>query len=37
MFSLIGFVVVMMVAWEMGIIQWALVNTANLLMMIAVL
>jgi len=37
MFSLIGFVVVVMVAWEMGIIQWALINTANLLMMIAVL
>lgn len=37
MLSLIGFVVVVMVAWDMGIIQWALLNTANLLVMIAAL
>lgn len=37
MLSLIGLVVVVMVAWDMGIIQWALINTANLLVMIAAL
>ena len=37
MLSLIGFVVVVMVAWDMGIIQWALIHTANLLAAIAYL